>query len=168
MRRPPGRLTVMSGLCCLPSSVVMVSCSTKSQCADMPANSAVRRRVISPHRPRTCGARRAVTKLPVRRLDLRGILVQRQAASGRRSGRRLALRDGRDRGVILPRWQAAPGRWSGIRPAWFRRCEGGEMLPRRRAVSGAGPGRRHAEGRWLNERVVLPRGQGKIAAANDR
>jgi hypothetical protein len=54
----------MSGRSRLPSTV-MDSCSKKSQCATMPANSATRLSVISPHWPRMAGARNAFTRLPV-------------------------------------------------------------------------------------------------------
>src|SRR5213593_4860516 len=48
-----------------PSSVSTEGCSTKSQCATIPESSATRLRVISPHRPLTLGARRALTRFPV-------------------------------------------------------------------------------------------------------
>ena len=48
-----------------PSPSRVVGCSTKSQCWTMPAISTTRRSWISPQRPRTCGARSAVTRLLV-------------------------------------------------------------------------------------------------------
>ncbi len=64
--RPSGMLTIMSGRR-LPSSPGTCTCSTKSQCSTMPASSARRFSVISPHWPRTSGRRNAVTRLRVSR-----------------------------------------------------------------------------------------------------
>ena len=64
--RPSGMLTIMSGRNA-PSSPATCTCSTKSQCSTMPASSASRRSVISPHWPRTSGRRSAVTRLRVSR-----------------------------------------------------------------------------------------------------
>ena len=63
---PPGRWTSTSGRS-RPSSVVAETCSVKSQWATIPAISTTRRSCTSPHRPRVCGARSAVTKLAVSR-----------------------------------------------------------------------------------------------------
>ncbi len=45
--------------------MLLVGCSVKSQCSSMPAASTTRRSCSSPQRPRTCGARRAVTSCAV-------------------------------------------------------------------------------------------------------
>ena len=52
--------TTMSGRSA-PSSVRTCTCSAKSQCSTMPASSASRRSVSSPHWPRTSGRRSALT-----------------------------------------------------------------------------------------------------------
>ena len=61
---PPGTWTIMSGRR-RPSSVMVETCSSKSQCESMPAISTTRRSWISPQRPRVCGERSAVTRLRV-------------------------------------------------------------------------------------------------------
>ena len=48
-----------------PSAVVVVCCSSKSQCSAMPAAFTALRSVISPQRPRVCGDRSAVTRFLV-------------------------------------------------------------------------------------------------------
>ena len=63
---PPGRRTTRSGRSTPPVGVARVACSTKSQYESIPASSTTRRSWISPQRPRTCGARSAVTRLPSR------------------------------------------------------------------------------------------------------
>ena len=45
--------------------MVTLSCSTKSQCASIPAISTTRLSWISPQRPRTAGARSAFTRFAV-------------------------------------------------------------------------------------------------------
>ncbi len=61
---PPGSRTSRSGRC-RPLSPSQVVCSVKSQCSTMPAISTTRRSCSSPQRPRTDGARRAVTNVAV-------------------------------------------------------------------------------------------------------
>ena len=56
--------TTMSGRR-VPSSVRTCTCSAKSQCSTMPASSASRRSVSSPHWPRTSGRRSALTSVRV-------------------------------------------------------------------------------------------------------
>ena len=65
MLLPPGSLTTMSGRSRRPVSSRSLSCSWKSQCWIIPASSTTRFSCTSPQRPRMCGARRAVTRLPV-------------------------------------------------------------------------------------------------------
>ena len=62
----PGRCTTKSGRSIWPSDTAAV-CSSKSQYGNIPAASTTRRSCISPQRPRTVGARSAVTRLAVSR-----------------------------------------------------------------------------------------------------
>src|SRR6266511_2499068 len=63
-RLPPASCTTRSGRS-TPSSVEEVCWVTKSQCSTMPAASTTRCSCSSPQRPRTCGARSAVTSWEV-------------------------------------------------------------------------------------------------------
>src|ERR1039458_4929675 len=62
---PSGRCTTRSGRCSGSSPERTVSCSSKSQCSAMPAISTTLRSCSSPHLPRVCGRRSAVTRFLV-------------------------------------------------------------------------------------------------------
>src|SRR4051812_27614219 len=64
MLLPPTRRITMSGRS-MPSDVDTLVCSVKSQRSVMPANSTQRRSCSSPHRPRACGLRSALTRAAV-------------------------------------------------------------------------------------------------------
>ena len=75
--RPSASVTTRSGRTPAPWSLVPPGCSTKSQCSSRPATSTTRRSCTSPHRPRTCGVRSAVTSAAVSWLELRRGLADR-------------------------------------------------------------------------------------------
>src|SRR4051812_13177952 len=65
MHLPPGSFTTMSGRSRRPSLSRSLSWVRKSQWSSIPASSTTRFNCTSPQRPRTWGARSAVTRLPV-------------------------------------------------------------------------------------------------------
>ena len=75
-----------------PSAVVVVCCSSKSQCSAMPAAFTALRSVISPQRPRVCGDRSAVTRFLVSFCSCSWPTCSAATRSFKRGVRALALR----------------------------------------------------------------------------
>ncbi len=165
MSRPPGMCTIMSGRR-RPSSVVVDTCSSKSQCSSMPAISTTRRSWISPQRPRVWGERRAVTRLRVSLLELlvsqvelgqllaqplvgalpiQLDLPQPELVARQRLAQRVEqLRDG-----LLALGEVALGRRAGL--VEFRVGQGQELL----VVAGQGLGRQLGEGAGQADPLLL-------------